>query len=189
LVGEKNKKYFNTELRNGQARAYLVGQSQLQLDNIITELPSEEVEIHHSIAAIVSSSATGQKQMLANTISNVAAVLIKQIHNIDVQKDNQTIIDEHYKQKQRNIWETKIPTTYSLICRLYVGGKFAMIPNTPKSAMHLVGNHGYVSLKDCIADILAPGYEIDVMTPIKDEHSPIVSISQSNRAQKILQNA
>jgi hypothetical protein len=51
LVGEKSQKYFQTELRAGLARSW-VGQSQFKLVNIITELSSEEVEMHHSIAAL-----------------------------------------------------------------------------------------------------------------------------------------
>jgi hypothetical protein len=61
-----------------------------------------------------------------------------------------------------------------------------MIPKTPKPAVHVVGNHAYVSLKDCVTDILAHGYKVDVITATKDVDPCIVSISPSNRAQKIL---
>jgi hypothetical protein len=77
LLGEKNNKYFQTELKTGLARSFLVGQSQFKLDTIIIELSSEEVEMHHSIAALVSSSTTGQQHMLAKVLTNVATVLIK----------------------------------------------------------------------------------------------------------------
>jgi hypothetical protein len=35
----------------------------------------------------------------------------------------------------------------------------------------------YVSLKGCIADILAHGYEVDVITHMTDRDTSIVSIS------------
>jgi hypothetical protein len=167
----------------------LVGQSQFKLDNIITELSSEEVEMNHSIAALVSSSTTGQQQMLAKVLTDVAAVLIRQLHKMDNQMEGKAIVDEYYKQKCSNFWETRIPTTYSLICSLYARGKFAMIPNTPKPQVHMVGSHAYVSLKDCVADILAHVYEVDIIIPTKDVEPCIVSISQLTRAQKSLKNA
>jgi len=37
MVEEINQKYFQTELRTGLARSFLVGLSQFKLDNIITE--------------------------------------------------------------------------------------------------------------------------------------------------------
>jgi hypothetical protein len=93
-------------------------------------------------------------------------------------------LDLYYHQKRNNIWETKIPTAYSLIQSLYARGKFAMIPNTPKLQVHVIGGHAYVSLKDCIADILAHGYVVDIITPMTDGDTSIVSISQSARAQE-----
>ncbi|MFO0446392.1 MAG: hypothetical protein ACK51L_01875 [bacterium] len=145
--------------------------------------------MHHSIAALVSSSMTGQQHMLAKVLSDVAAVLIKQLSNVDKKMDNKAAIDLYYCQKGNNIWETRIPTTYSLIWSLYARGKFAMIPNTPKPQVHVIGGHAYVSLKDCIADILAHGYELDVITPMTDGDTSVMSISQSARAQRILRNA
>jgi hypothetical protein len=96
MVGEINQKYFQTELRTGLARSFLVGQSQFKLDNIITELSPEEVDMHHSIAALVSSSTTGQQHMLAKVLSDVAAVLIKQLSNVDKKMDNKAAIDLYY---------------------------------------------------------------------------------------------
>jgi len=103
--------------------------------------------------------------------------------------DNKAAIDLYYCQKGNNIWETRIPTTNSLIWSLYARGRFAMIPNTPKPQVHVIGGHAYVSLKDWVADILAHGYEVDVITPMTDGDTSAVSISQSARAQRILRNA
>jgi hypothetical protein len=97
LVGERNQKYFKTELRTGLARSFLVGQSQFKLDNIIVELSSEEVEMHHSIAVLVSTSTSGQQQLLAKAISDVAAVLMKQLCNVDKPMENKAIVEEYYK--------------------------------------------------------------------------------------------
>jgi hypothetical protein len=76
-------KVLQNRIEKRTRRSFLVGQSQFKLDNVITELSSEEVEIHHSIAALVSSSTTGQQHMLAKVIADVAAVLIKQLCNMD----------------------------------------------------------------------------------------------------------
>jgi hypothetical protein len=76
--------------------------------------------------------------MLAKVLSDVAAVLIKQLSNVDKKMDNKAAIDVYYHRKGDNIWETRIPTTDSLIWSLYGRGKFAMIPNTPKPQVHLI---------------------------------------------------
>jgi hypothetical protein len=108
---------------------------------------------------------------------------------MDNQVESKAIVDEYYKEKKSNCWETRIPTTYSLILSLYARGKFAMIPNIPKPQVHMIGSHAYVSLKDCVADILAHGYEVDIIKPTTDVGQCTVSISQLTRAQKILKNA
>jgi hypothetical protein len=53
----------------------------------------------------------------------------------------------------------------------------------------MIGSHAYVSLKDCVADILAHGYEVDIIKPTTDVGQCTASISQSTRAQRILRNA
>jgi hypothetical protein len=47
---------------------------------------------------------------------------------------------------------------------LYVRGKHAIIPNLPRPPVSLLGDHGYVCLKDCVADML--GHNV-VNTPCK----------------------
>jgi hypothetical protein len=50
-------------------------------------------------------------------------------------------------------------SSYDLRC-LYVLGKDAIIPNLPRPQVKLVHNHAYVSLKECVADLLAHGVPI-----------------------------
>ncbi len=58
-------------------------------------------------------------------------------------------------------WDTRLPTSMRDIRNLYVRGKHAIIPNLPRPPVSLVADHGYVCLKDCVADLLGHGIGVD----------------------------
>jgi hypothetical protein len=81
-----------------------------------------------------------------------------------------------------------LPTTGGDIQKLYVRGKHALLPNLPRPKVQMVGSHAYVSLTDCIADLLGLGCSVDCVRQRKPDEL-VISISQSDRAQGILQNS
>jgi hypothetical protein len=86
------------------------------------------------------------------------------------------------------LWRTRLPTSGGAICKLYVRGKHAILPNLPRPKVQMVGSHAYVSLRDCIADLLGHGCSVDTITP-RQPDQPVINISHSDRAQRILHNS
>lgn len=170
--GDFNNNYFKIENNLGLGSAFLVGQSQFKLPNVVKELCKDEVEMHHNIAGLVSTLTTGQQYMLGKIIKDISFVTGK-----------------HLKEKKRErLWQTRLPTTGGDIQKLYVRGKHALLPNLPRPKVQMVGSHAYVSLTDCIADLLGHGCSVDCVMPKKPDE-PVIHISQSDRAQRILQNS
>ena len=170
--GEFNNNYFKIENALGLGSAFLVGQSQFKLANVVKELCKDEVDMHHNIAGLVSTLTTGQQCMLGKVI-----------------KDIRSVTERHLREKkQETLWRTRLPTTGDDIRKLYVRGKHAVLPNLPRPKVQMVGSHAYVSLTDCIADLLGHGCSVDCVIPRKPDE-PVISISQSDRAQRILHNS
>jgi len=173
LNGEHNNHYFKMQHTSGLGNAYLVGHCQFKLNNIAQELDDDEVAMHHTISSLVSTLTAGQKHMLAESFNKATIVVTKRC--------KAGVASER-------AWSTQIPTTSSLIRKYYVEGKFAILPNLPRPKVQMLGDHAYVSLRDCVADLLAHGFELDTISkPLPGE--AVMKVSQSERAQRILRNA
>ena len=121
--GDFNNNYFKIENNLGLGSAFLVGQSQFKLPNVVQELCKDEVEMHHNIAGLVSTLTTGQQYMLGKIIKDISFVTGK-----------------HLKEKKRGrLWQTRLPTTGGDIQKLYVRGKHALLPNLPRPKVQMVG--------------------------------------------------
>ena len=172
LRGEYNNNFFRTQHLTGLGHAYLVGQSQFKLPNISAELIEDEVELHHTMAALVATLTIGQQHMLAQCLKSVTVVLTRQCNN-DI---------------ENNTWATRIPTTPNEIRKIYVEGKHEFLPNLPRPKVTMLKDHAYVSLIDCVADLLAHGFEVDTISRVLPGEA-VTEISQWQRAQNILGNA
>lgn len=67
-------------------------------------------------------------------------------------------------------WDTRLPTSMRDIRNLYVRGKHAVIPNLPRPPVSLVADHGYVCLRDCVADLLGHGIDVDSIDDVSAPH-------------------
>jgi hypothetical protein len=170
--GEFNNNYFKVENALGLGSAFLVGQSQFKLTNVVKELCQDEVDMHHSIAGLVSTLTTGQQCMLGKVIKAITSVSERHVRG----------------KKRETLWRTRLPTSGVDIHKLYVRGKHAILPNLPRPKVQMVGSHAYVSLRDCIADLLGHGCSVDCITP-RQPDQPVINISHSDRAQRILHNS
>ena len=139
-----------------------MGWSQFQLNNIIDELNEDEVEMHHTITTLVATMGTGQQHLLAETSKSVTSVLTR------LRTNNNT----------RNVWATRIPTSRKTIRNIYCEGKYFLLPHLPRSQIKLLHDHAYVSLKDCIANLLAHGFEVDTISKV-GEGEAVTKLSQS----------
>ena len=173
LNGEHNNNYFRTQHSSGLGNAYLVGHCQFKLNNIAQELDEDEVVMHHTISSLVATLTVGQKHMLAESLNKTSVVVTKRCKA---------------ELASERIWLTQIPTTASLIRKYYVEGTYAILPNLPRPKVQMLGDHAYVSLRDCVADLLAHGFELDTISKNLPGQA-VTKISQSERAQRILHNA
>jgi len=57
---------------------------------------------------------------------------------------------------------TQIATSDADICRRCTEGKFALLNNLLCLPVYFVDGHAYVSLRDCVANLLGHGNELDV---------------------------
>ena len=72
---------------------------------------------------------------------------------------------------------------------MYVDGHYAILPNLPYPPMSVVGGHAYVSLTDCLADLLAHGLELDFIRGGQLHHdAPVTCISVLSHALEIFNN-
>jgi hypothetical protein len=56
-------------------------------------------------------------------------------------------------------------------------GKDALIPNLPRPTVQIVEEHAYISLRDCVADLLGHGLETDFITEVGTTDN-VVEVSQ-----------
>ena len=139
-----NVTYFQMQNGNGLGHAYIVGQSQFKLNNVAKDLSHDEVEKHLDIAGLVCSLMSGQWDKLATMLKKVV-----------------TIIQCQSTSSCKSLWTARLPLSPAELCSMYVEDKYAFLPNLPRPPIQSVGDDAYVSLKDCIADVLGHGLEVD----------------------------
>jgi len=167
-----NKNYFKKENSSGLGRAYLVGQSQFKLGVVGANVAKDEVDLHMNIAALVSALTTGQRDKLAAVLQQVVSVTRRQC----------------LEKPSSSHWSTRVPLSSAELRSMYVEGRHALLPNLPRPPVTMVGDHAYVSLIDCVADLLGHGMELDVIERV--HHGAVVrGIGESLRAQRILDNS
>jgi len=67
--GDFNNNYFKIENNLGLGSAFLVGQSQFKLPNVVKELCKDEVEMHHNIAGYLTFKRKETRETLANEVA------------------------------------------------------------------------------------------------------------------------
>ncbi len=72
-------------------------------------------------------------------------------------------------------WFTRVPQTPQEMQSLYIKGKDALIPNSPRPTVQLLQEHAYVSLQDCVADLLEHGFDVDNIAEVGMDHVEEVS--------------
>ena len=59
--------------------------------------------------------------------------------------------------KLNSRWTMQVPMTAAQFRAKYIEGKHALLPTLPRPLVSMVGDHGYASLRDCVADLLGHG--------------------------------
>ena len=162
----QSSKFFNAlSLHNGSS--YLVGLSQFGFAIPKNETDPEEVLLHVKIANFASKLSTTQCREFTD--------LLYLLHQ--------------FYQKKRSTWSTTIPLTPNLLYAQSLKGRNSIVTNLPYPEIKVLDDHAYVSIKDCIADILGFGFPLDSPVTSRAECMPVEHLSQSAHANKILLNA
>jgi hypothetical protein len=165
-----SQNFFTSKyMSKGLGKALLVSQSQYQLMNIASQMKHNEVSLQLEIAELSCNLSTNQRRKLASILSACEEFFMKQ--------------REHESQLSAS-WPTSIPRSLKEICSFYMEDSWAIIPNLPCPTVRTVGVHAYVSLNDCVVDLLGHGIPIGLIED--DSTSQMVrTISESIRAKSI----
>ena len=112
----------------------------------------------------------------------------------DVLCQTVSIVTDHVSSKELipsnvNLKSTAIATTPELLHSTYVEGRYAMLKNLPGPTVTSVDGHAYISLQDCICDVLAHGLDLDVIEHQAAKPAFVTKLSECNHSQKIYSNA
>jgi hypothetical protein len=166
-----NKTFFEMEHYHGAGAALLVSIASFHDFSCAGKVSEEEVELHLNVTHLVCSLTRGQVDDLG--------IIFGQLSSVIKSKMQQKETDD--------LWSMKLPTSSRDVRSLYISGKHAIIPNLPRPSVSALRNHAYVSLQECIADLLGHGLEFDSIT---SDMLPITvkSISDSRQAKQIFLN-
>jgi len=167
-----NKTFFEMEHYHGAGTASLVSIASFKDFSCAGKVSEEEVELHLNVTRLVCSLTRGQVDDLGVIFGQLSSVIKSKM------RQKETV----------DLWSTKIPTSSRDVRSLYISGKHAIIPNLPRPSVSALKNHAYVSLHECIADLLGHGLDFDSITT---DMVPITvkSISDSRQAKIIFEHA
>ena len=175
FFNQGSRNYFEREHLHRLGTSYLVANSQFKLDEIAPNLHKDYVLQQVKLAELTSSMTLGQQ-------TKFTEVMYQQ------NKVNQL----HQSSHGNESWLSCMPTNYPDLRKLFLKGKHAFLPNLPRSPVNTLKEHSYVSLIDCVADLLGHGMDLDVITcridDFKDKDTPVQFVNETKRAKEILDN-
>jgi hypothetical protein len=144
-----SQNFFTSKyMSKGLGKALLVSQSQYQLTNIASQMQHNEVLLQLEIAELSYDLSTNQRRKLASILSACEEFFMNQ--------------REHESQLSAS-WPTSIPRSLKEIHSFYMEGRWVIIPNLPCPTVRTVGEHVYVSLNNCVVDLLGHGIPIGLI--------------------------
>ena len=206
---EASTKYFQHE-HDRMGAQYLVANSQFEDPLAIKYVDPIEADMQLKIGLLCSELSKGQKQKLALSFNKIdqchkrkitalrtelslakeeIAMLKSDLSSFKAEHDYETASDSQLPAaiEDGSYWDTSLPVTFADIRRKFTEGKYSINQNLPHPKIHVVGDHAYISLFDCIADLLGHGLATDVIE--KHDLKVVKYISESKRAQRIMMNS
>jgi hypothetical protein len=160
--------YFNADI-NGNGVADIVAMGQFGISSLGADINPSDVQYTTDIANFVHDLSQTQRRDLSLILAST------------VDKVNRDKTD-------KRLWKTNIPTSPEEMRRQYWDGKTSFLDNIPFPTVQSVGEHAYVSIRDCIKNRLAFGFAIEKLEIVKDSTAPIRSIMQSPKCQRIIRD-
>ena len=123
------------------------------------ELTEHHILFHSNIAYVLSRISPAEKICLVNSFQHLT-----KLHKAGIP------IDEYL-----------VPSSVNLMNQRYLKGKYSFMHNIPKPVVSNIGRHGYVSLKSCIADLLAR-HNFEIEEIVQADFDSVQYIGQCRRA-------
>ena len=197
-LNDRSKRYFECDL-HGHGVNVLVAKSQSRCDfSDVNHYHDYEISYHMDVARLITYLPIPLVGLLSSIISQT--VHITKQRNIANKTWSTEIVGSPTLRNRKSvnfsspphspvkIFST-LPCNVSIMRRLYLDNKYGVIRNLPRPNVTLVEGHGYVSLRECLADLLAHGEELDAITFSSTSSNVVRNMSESNKARSIYGNA
>lgn len=191
--GSHNVAYFQKDHLD-LGVAYLVAKSQFGSSeaSVASDILKEDVSFQLNLAALLGSITRGQQRQFAEIMCQYNN--LQQLKLIDNERrttndDTASIPDPAAITIPQ--WFSRMPMSFSDLRKVYIEGKNSFLPNLPRPPVQTLNQHDYVSLNDCVADILAHGLELDDIqegVSLTSDNLPVTTTSRTKRAREIYDN-
>jgi hypothetical protein len=161
----ENQLYFKHHHME-EGPSLLVARSQGFVTDLVQKIDKTEVCFHVGMASLLCTLTRQQRDDLASLLK--MCIQITQQH----EKPSQTL-------------KTILPCTAQLMRSLYVKGKNAILPSLPRPSIRMIGDHAYVSLRDCVADLLGQGLKVQHISTFESRDGTVSNASESHFSQLI----
>ena len=184
--GDRNTKYFTND-HQGLGVAYLVSQSQFGMDFLSDKLLKEDLSFQLHLASLISGMSRGQQKNFAMVMRKYHQVTAmkteeaaKQLFAAAASSEMNASLKDHIEHDGPSMGSpsqcfTRMPDSYPDMRQLYLEGRTSFLPNLPRPNVIRLQRHAYVSVIDCIADILAHGLDLDTINAGSDGDVPMLS--------------
>ena len=168
---ERNSNFFKAQHENTKNGAkYLIRRSQFENALVNHDLHDLEVKLHLDIASLCCNMTGEQRNKLTSILSNYTKVLrMQETMNCGL--------------------KTAVPMTPSQLRKMYVKGKYAILPSLPYPKVIMLKDHAYVSPKECIADLLGHGVVLDILGHSDLQNCIVSALRDTERARQIVSRA
>ena len=200
--GDRNTNYFTNDHR-GLGVAYLVSKSQFGMDFLMDKLLQEDLSFQLHLASLISGMSRGQQKKFAIVMSKyhrVSAMKSEEAAKklLESSSSSSPLVSDGVNAlphvdpggpsmgSPSHGWFTRMPDSFQDMRHLYLEGKTSFIPNLPRPNVIRLQRHAYVSVIDCIADILAHGLDLDTINAgsARGDDDTAAAISQIPAFQK-----
>ena len=165
FANKHSEEYFNNN-ECGLGCACVVGKSQAKMSSHST-LSETDVVLQMTLANLISRLSRHENSELA---------LVLELVEKKVQRETKDSF-LGVKKKQATGWKATLPTTYTMMRSSIIDGKRAILRNIPRPNVQMIDkDHAYVSVIECLTDLLGHGFELDEISPpeLDKEGNPII---------------
>jgi len=160
--------------------AGLVSLSHFGVPTAAHHISSQEISIHLNISKLLCSLTRNQHKELSIIFNQM------QMQLCTIDQYSQSTANEASGGKAVQ-WHTKMPRSLTDFRNFYLRDKNVIIPNLPRPSVSVVADHAYISLMECVSDLLGHGFPIDDIKDGTPQHK-VNQISECVAAKNIYNN-